>query len=191
MRIVLMGPPGGGKGTQAGLLKQQWQVPHISTGELLRAAVRDGTPLGLKAKATMDAGELVSDDLMLGLIEERLSQPDAQTGFILDGYPRNLSQAESLDQVLARIQQPVSGALLVEVDSEKIVDRLAKRAQQEGRSDDNEATVRKRLAIYAEQTAPVANYYAEKGQLVQVLGEGEIAEVTQRILAAVNEAGWG
>ncbi len=190
MRIVLMGPPGGGKGTQATILKEQWNVPHISTGDLLRAAVRDATPLGLKAKAAMDAGELVSDDLMLGLIEERLGQSDARTGFILDGYPRNLCQAESLDQVLARIQQPVSGALLVEVDAEKIVERLAKRAQQEGRSDDNEATVRKRLAIYAEQTAPVANYYAEQGQLVRVLGEGDIDEVTQRILAAVTQAGW-
>lgn len=190
MRIVLMGPPGGGKGTQAGLLKQQWQVPHISTGELLRAAVREGTPLGLQAKATMDAGELVSDDLMLGLIEERLAEPDAQAGFILDGYPRNLSQAKSLDEVLERIKQPVSGALLVEVDPERIVERLAKRAAQEGRSDDNEATVRKRLAIYAEQTAPVANYYAEQGQLVRVLGEGEIEQVTRRILAAVEQAGW-
>ncbi len=190
MRIVLMGPPGGGKGTQAGLLKQKWQVPHISTGELLRAAVRDGTPLGLKAKATMDAGELVSDDLMLDLIEERLSQDDAKNGFILDGYPRNLSQAKSLDDVLARIGQPICGALLIEVDAERIVERLAKRAEQEGRSDDNEATVRKRLGIYAEQTAPVANYYAEQGQLVQVLGEGDITEVTQRILAAVNQAGW-
>lgn len=190
MRIVLMGPPGGGKGTQAGLLKEQWRVPHISTGELLRAAVRDGTPLGLQAKATMDAGELVSDDLMLGLIEERLAQPDAENGFILDGYPRNLSQAESLDTVLRRIGQPLSGALLVEVDAERIVERLAKRATEEGRSDDNEDTVRKRLAIYAEQTAPVANYYAEQGQLVQVLGEGEIAAVTERILAAVRQAGW-
>lgn len=190
MRIVLMGPPGGGKGTQAGLLKQKWQVPHISTGDLLRAAVRDGTPLGLKAKATMDAGELVSDDLMLGLIEERLSQDDAKAGFILDGYPRNLSQARSLDDVLARIGQPICGALLVEVDPERIVERLAKRAEQEGRSDDDEATVRKRLGIYAEQTAPVANYYAEQGQLVQVLGEGDISEVTQRILAAVDQAGW-
>ncbi len=190
MRIVLMGPPGGGKGTQAGILKQQWQIPHISTGELLRAAVRDGTPLGLQAKATMDAGELVSDDLMLGLIEARLSQPDAAAGFILDGYPRNLSQAESLDVVLARIGQPVSGALLVEVDPEHIVERLAKRAEQEGRSDDDETTVRKRLAIYAEQTAPVAHYYARQGQLVRVLGEGGIEEITQRILAAVEQAGW-
>lgn len=190
MRIVLMGPPGGGKGTQAGLLKQKWQVPHISTGDLLRAAVRDGSPLGLKAKATMDAGELVSDDLMLDLIEERLAQDDAKNGFILDGYPRNLSQAKSLDDVLTRIGQPICGALLIEVDAERIVERLAKRAEQEGRSDDDEATVRKRLGIYAEQTAPVANYYAEQGQLIQVLGEGDITEVTQRILAAVSQAGW-
>ncbi len=185
-----MGPPGGGEGTQAGLLKQKWQVPHISTGDLLRAAVRDGSPLGLKAKATMDAGELVSDDLMLDLIEERLAQDDAKNGFILDGYPRNLSQAKSLDDVLTRIGQPICGALLIEVDAERIVERLARRAEQEGRSDDDEATVRKRLGIYAEQTAPVANYYAEQGQLIQVLGEGDITEVTQRILAAVSQAGW-
>lgn len=190
MRIVLMGPPGCGKGTQAALLKQEWQVPHISTGDLLRAAVHNATPLGLKAKAAMDAGELVSDDLMLGLIEERLGQEDTQPGFILDGYPRNLSQAEALDVVLTRIGQPVAGVLLIEVDPEQIVTRLAKRAEQEGRSDDNEATVRKRLSIYAEQTAPVANYYAAKEQLIRVLGEGDITQITQRIYAAIQQAGW-
>jgi len=190
MRIVLMGPPGCGKGTQAALLKQKWQVPHISTGDLLRAAVHHATPLGLKAKAAMDAGELVSDDLVLGLIEERLGQEDTQPGFILDGYPRNLSQAEALDKVLARIGQSIAGVLLIEVDPEQIVKRLAKRAEQEGRSDDNEDTVRKRLNIYTEQTTPVANYYAAKEQLVRILGAGDIPQITQRIYAAIQQAGW-
>ena len=186
MRIVLLGPPGSGKGTQAARLKDRLNVPHISTGDLLRAAVKAGTPLGLQAKAAMDAGELVSDELMLGLIEERLGQDDIAAGYILDGYPRNLAQAEALDTVLDRLGQPVDKALALTVDEEQIVQRLAKRAAEEGRSDDTEEVVRNRLAVYREQTAPVTGYYDERSLLVEVDGMGEIDEITRRLLDALN-----
>jgi len=181
MRIVLLGAPGSGKGTQAALLVNDLNLPHISTGELLRSAVKAGTELGKKAKVVMDRGELVSDDIMLGLIEERLAQPDAKAGFILDGYPRNLAQARALDELLARIEQPVDEALQIDVDVDMVIERIAKRAAEEGRSDDTEAVVRNRMKIYSDQTAPVINYYAQQGLLSRVLGEGTIEEVFQRI----------
>jgi len=181
MRIVLLGAPGSGKGTQAALLVEELDLPHISTGDLLRSAVKQGTLLGQKAKAVMDRGELVSDDIMLGLIEERLSQADVKAGFILDGYPRNLAQAEALDELLERLAQPVDEALQIDVDTELVIQRIAKRAAEEGRSDDSEEVVRNRMVIYAEQTAPVVEYYARKGVLSRVLGEGSIDEVFQRI----------
>ncbi|MEE4639070.1 MAG: adenylate kinase [Wenzhouxiangella sp.] len=186
MRIVLLGPPGSGKGTQAARLKDLLNVPHISTGDLLRAAVKAGTPLGLQAKAAMDAGELVSDELMLDLIEERLGQDDIANGYILDGYPRNLAQAEALDAVLSRIGQPVDKALALTVDEEQIVKRLAKRAAEEGRSDDTEEVVRNRLGVYRAQTAPVIGYYAERGLLVEVDGMGSIEDISQRLLDAIR-----
>ncbi len=181
MRIVLLGAPGSGKGTQAALLVEDLGLPHISTGDLLRAAVKAGTELGVKAKAVMDRGEFVSDDIMLSLIEERLSQPDAQAGFILDGYPRNLEQARSLDELLERIGQPVDEALQIDVDVEQVIARIAKRAAEEGRSDDTEEVARKRMSVYADQTAPVVDYYARQGLLSRILGEGSIEEVFQRI----------
>lgn len=181
MRIVLMGAPGSGKGTQAALIVKELALPHISTGDLLRAAVAAGTELGRQAKAVMDRGELVSDDIVLGLLEERLAQDDAANGFILDGYPRNIAQAEALDGLLERLGQPVDEALQIDVDEEQVVQRIAKRAALEGRSDDTEETVRNRLKVYAEQTAPVVDYYARKGVLSRVLGDGSIEEVFQRI----------
>jgi len=181
MRIVLMGAPGSGKGTQAALIVKELALPHISTGDLLRAAVAAGTELGRQAKAVMDRGELVSDDIVLGLLEERLAQDDAANGFILDGYPRNIAQAEALDALLERLGQPVDEALQIDVDEEQVVQRIAKRAALEGRSDDTEETVRNRLKVYAEQTAPVVDYYARKGVLSRVLGDGSIEEVFQRI----------
>jgi len=186
MRIVLLGPPGSGKGTQAAMLKESLDVPHISTGDLLRAAVAAGTTLGRQAKAAMDAGELVSDELMLGLIEERMGADDVAGGYILDGYPRNLSQARALDVVLERIGMPVDNALSLVVDEEQIVQRLAKRSEQEGRSDDNEQVVRNRLAVYREQTAPVTGYYAEKGLLSEVDGVGSIETINQRLRSALG-----
>jgi len=188
MRIVLLGPPGSGKGTQAALLRDRLGLAHISTGVLLREAVEQRTELGLKAKRYMDAGDLVPDDLMLGLIEERLGQPDVANGFILDGYPRNLVQAEALDDVLERIGQPVDVAISVTVNESEIVDRLSKRAIEEGRSDDTEEVIRNRLRVYAEQTAPVAGHYAERGQLREVDGMGTVEEVNQRMLAMLDSA---
>jgi len=181
MRIVLLGAPGSGKGTQAALLVEELKLPHISTGELLRSAVKAGTELGIKAKAVMDRGELVSDDIMLGLIEERLSQADAKAGFILDGYPRNLAQAHALDKLLERINQPVDEALQIDVDVDLVISRIAKRAAEEGRSDDTEEVVRNRMKVYSDQTAPVVDYYARQGVLTRVLGEGTIEQVFQRI----------
>ena len=181
MRIVIMGAPGSGKGTQAALIVEELGLDHISTGDLLRAAVAAGTELGKKAREGMDRGELVSDDIVLGLLEERLQQGSAGSGFILDGFPRNIAQAEALDAVLERIGQPVDEALQIDIDEEQVVARIAKRAALEGRSDDTEATVRNRLKVYGEQTAPVVDFYAGKGILSRVLGEGSIEEVFQRI----------
>ena len=186
MRIVLLGPPGSGKGTQAALLVTQLGVPHISTGALLRDAADRGTELGLKAKALSDKGELVPDDDITGILEERLSLADVANGFILDGYPRNLAQAESLTKLLERLDQPVEKAILIDIDAEQIVKRIAKRAEVEGRADDTEATVRNRLRVYAEQTAPVADYYAHRGLLTRVLGDGGIDEISQRILSILS-----
>lgn len=181
MRIVLLGAPGSGKGTQAALLVKELGLRHISTGDLLRSAVSAGSKLGLQAKAVMDRGELVSDDIMLGLIEERLSQADVKNGFILDGYPRNTAQAKALDDLLERMGQPVDEALLIDVDEEMVVGRIARRAAEEGRTDDTEEVVRNRLKVYAAQTAPVVDFYADNGVLSRILGEGTIDEVFQRI----------
>ena len=181
MRIVLLGAPGSGKGTQAALLEQELNLPHISTGELLRSAVKAGSELGIKAKAVIDRGELVSDDIMLALIEERLSHADVAVGFILDGYPRNLTQARALDELLERIGQPVDEALQIDIDVEMVIARIAGRAAEEGRSDDTEEVVRNRMKVYSDHTAPVVDYYAQQGLLSRVLGDGTIDDVFQRI----------
>ena len=145
MRLVLLGAPGSGKGTQASRLKAELAVPHISTGDMLRAAVAAGTPMGVQAKAVMAAGQLVSDDILLGMLEDRLAQADAQTGFILDGYPRNLAQAGALDELLARIGQPLDAVVKLDVPNATILARCEIRYKAEGRADDNPDTVRKRL----------------------------------------------
>ncbi len=186
MRLVLLGAPGSGKGTQASRLKTALGVPHISTGDMLRAAVAAGTAMGLKAKAVMEAGQLVSDDILLGMLEERLAQDDAKAGFILDGYPRNLVQADALDHLLVKIGQPLNAVIKFEVPNEVIIGRCEIRFEAEGRADDNPVTVRKRLAIYAEQTAPVADFYARRGKLQVVDGVGELDEVTARIRRALR-----
>ncbi len=186
MRLVLLGAPGSGKGTQAARLKAVLGVPHISTGDMLRTAVAAGTAMGLKAKAVMEAGQLVSDDILLGMLEERLAQDDAKAGFILDGYPRNLVQADALDHLLAKIGQPLDAVIKLEVPNTAIIGRCEIRFEAEGRADDNPDTVRKRLAIYAEQTAPVADFYARLGKLQVVDGVGELDEVTARIRQALR-----
>jgi adenylate kinase len=189
MRIVFLGAPGSGKGTQAARLKDELGIAHISTGDLLRGEVAAGTELGRKAKAVMDAGQLVSDDIVLGMLENRLARDDTRNGFILDGYPRNLAQCDALAGLLTRIGKPLDVAVLLEVPEQLLFDRLAGRAQAEGRKDDTPETVRKRLTVYADQTAPLIGYYRGKGALVEVDGVGEMNEVYSRILAAVHSRG--
>jgi adenylate kinase len=186
MRIVLLGAPGSGKGTQAARLKAAMQLAHISTGDLLRAQVAAGTPLGLKAKAVMESGQLVSDDIVLGMLEDRLRQTDTAPGFILDGYPRNLAQAAALDALLERMGLPLNAVVKLDVPAEAIIGRCEIRYRAEGRADDEPATVRKRLDVYAAQTAPVSDFYANRGQLRVVDGVGTLDEVYARIVAALG-----
>jgi len=188
MRIVLLGAPGSGKGTQAARLKAQLGVAHVSTGDLLRAQVAAGTPLGIAAKTVMESGKLVSDQTVLGMLEDRLVQPDAQAGFILDGYPRNLVQADALDALLKRLEMPLDVAVLLHVDSEMLFERLAGRARAEDRKDDNPATVRERLRVYTDQTEPVIGYYRQRNKLAALDGVGSLETVYARILAAVDAA---
>ena len=186
MRLVLLGPPGSGKGTQAARLKVELGVPHISTGDMLRAAVAAGTPTGLTAKAVMDAGKLVSDDILLAMLEERLSQDDVKNGFILDGYPRNLAQADALDHLLAKIGQPLDAVVKLDVPSEAIIDRVKIRFEAEHRKDDNPDVVRDRLQVYAQETAPVADFFARRGKLQVINGVGHLDEVTARVRSALS-----
>jgi adenylate kinase len=186
MRIVLLGAPGSGKGTQAALMVERLGVPHISTGVLLRNAAKRGTELGLKAKSIIDRGELVPDEIMSDMIEERLSRADMTNGFILDGYPRNLAQAKSLNEMLERLGQSADIAIQIDVDPEQIIKRLAGRAQQEDRADDNEKIVRNRMRVYHEKTAPVIDYYANRGLLTHVLGDGSVEVILERILSVLN-----
>jgi adenylate kinase len=185
MRLVLLGAPGSGKGTQATRLKDHLQVPHISTGDLLRAEVAAGSTLGLAAKEIMARGDLVSDSILLGMLEARFSRPDTDNGFILDGYPRNLAQASALGELLARIGQPIDRAAQLDVDSELLVQRIAGRAKAEGRADDNPESVRKRLDIYTQQTAPVVEYYRQHGMLTVIDGVGTLDAVFTRIVEAI------
>ena len=186
MRLVLLGAPGSGKGTQAARLKEHLQVPHISTGDLLRAEVAAGSKLGLEAKEVMARGELVSDAILLGMLEDRISRPDTANGFILDGYPRNLAQADALDVLLKRIGQPMDYAVQLEVPTELLVERIAGRAAAEGRADDNPESVRKRLEVYDSQTAPVIEFYRQHGQLTVVDGVGSLDEVFTRLVSALS-----
>ncbi len=186
MRLVLLGAPGSGKGTQAARLKEHLQVPHISTGDLLRAEVAAGSPLGLAAKEVMASGQLVSDAILLGMLEDRFSRPDTRNGFILDGYPRNLAQAAALDVLLARLKQPFDYAVQLEVATELLVERIAGRAQAEGRADDSPESVRTRLQIYNDQTAPVIGYYRQQGQLTVIDGVGSLDDVFTRIVEAIQ-----
>ena len=186
MRLVLLGAPGSGKGTQAARLREHLQVPHISTGDLLRAAVAAGTPLGLQAKAVMAAGNLVSDEIVLGMLEERFQQSDTVNGFILDGYPRNLAQANALHGLLTRIRQPMDIAVQLDVATELLVERIAGRAAAEGRADDSPEAVRNRLKVYEQQTAPVVDFYRNQGKLAHLDGVGAPDEVFTRIIEAIS-----
>lgn len=181
MRAVLLGPPGAGKGTQADLIQEKLGVPHISTGDLLRSAVERQTDLGKRAKGFMDEGKLVPDDLVIGLIRERL-QGDAAGGFLLDGFPRNLAQGETLEMLLRE-----SGVSLDHVISLAVpIDELVKRMLGRGRSDDNEETIRARLGVYEGETAPLCDYYRDRGVLREIDGLGSPDEISARILAQVQ-----
>ena len=180
-RILLLGAPGAGKGTQAATLVERLGIPHISTGDMLRKAVADETEIGLKAKAVMDSGKLVSDEIVIAIAEERLAQPDAKKGFVLDGFPRTRAQAEALDGMLGRLGTPLSRCIAVTVDTEAVVQRLLKRAELEGRVDDNEETIRERMCVYDTQTAPLLDYYNGKDILSEVDGMGTVEEVSARI----------
>ncbi len=213
MKIILLGKPGAGKGTQAKMLIDKYKIPQISTGDILRKAVADGTPLGKEAKAIMERGELVPDKIVLGLVEERLKQDDCKKGFILDGFPRNTAQAEALDQLLNNIKMPLDSALSVDVPKDDLMKRLTGRRtckscqqmynvyfsppKKEGvcdkcggelfqRDDDKEETIRKRLDVYDAQTAPLIDYYKKKGILKSVVGVGSIEEIFKKVCTVLE-----
>jgi adenylate kinase len=212
-RVVLLGAPGAGKGTQAKMLIEKFKIPQISTGDILRKAVADGTPLGKEAKVIMDSGGLVSDKIVLGLVEERLKQPDCKNGFILDGFPRNTAQAEALDKILAGSGMPLTTALNIDVDLNDLLKRLTGRRtckscgqmyniyfsppKKEGicdkcggplfqRDDDKEETIKKRLDIYQQQTSPLISYYSKKNIMKTVVGVGSIDDIFKKAVAALS-----
>jgi len=185
-RLLLLGPPGAGKGTQAERLMHALGIPQISTGDMLRAAVKAGSEIGRRAKVFMDRGDLVPDEVVIGVAEERLRQPDAAKGFILDGFPRTAAQAEALDAMLRRLGVGLERCVALRVDEDELVERLLKRAELEGRSDDNEETIRNRMRVYREKTQPLIDYYAGRGVLEEVDGEGSLDEVAARIEEALR-----
>jgi adenylate kinase len=181
MRAIFLGPPGSGKGTQAKLLAERLAVPAISTGDMLREAVRLNTPLGRRAKSVMEAGELVSDDLVIGLIRERIALPDARRGFLLDGFPRTIEQAVALDRLLEGNGETLDAVINLLVPEGVLVERMVGRAALEGREDDRPETVRERLRVYRDKTAPLVDHYGARGLLIDVDGSGSIEEVSGRI----------
>ena len=178
-RIVLLGPPGAGKGTQAMLIAKRFSLAHISTGDMMRAAIADGSEVGKKAKSFMDAGKLVPDEVVIDLIKARLAQLDCEVGFLLDGFPRTLPQAEALDVLLAGLKMPLTNVIELQVPEDVLVKRILARAESgSGRSDDNEQVIRKRFAVYREQTLPLTDYYAKSGRLSQLDGVGSVEEIS-------------
>ena len=187
MRLLIRGPPGAGKGTQADVLASALGVPHISTGDIFRANVSAGTPLGEEAQRYMDAGEYVPDSITNAMVRDRISHDDCQPGFLLDGYPRTLEQVNELDMMLVSDGNRLDRVLELTVDTEEVVDRLLKRAQEQGRADDTADVIRRRLEVYFDQTAPLVAVYRERGILLQVDGAGDVAEVSERILSALRD----
>ena len=188
MRMILLGAPGSGKGTQGQKLAEALGVPCISTGDALRAAVRKGSELGRKAKAMMDAGALVADTLVLGIVEDRLRQADARNGFILDGFPRNIRQAVALDELLQRQDLPAVDVVVnLDVNEGKILRRLLQRAEEQGRADDREDVIRSRIQVYTAETLPLIDYYTAQSKLLRLSGSGAVEEVFQGIVAAITE----
>jgi adenylate kinase len=181
MNILLLGPQGSGKGTQAKKISEAYEIPHIATGDMFRAAIASGSELGRRVAPLLAAGELVPDDVTIALIRDRLSEDDAQEGFVLDGFPRNLAQAEALDAMLEEIDRPLSAVVLLELTDDIARERLAKRAAIEGRADDQPAAIERRLRDYHEQTEPVVDHYLATGKLVKMHAERPIDEVWAEI----------
>jgi adenylate kinase len=189
MQLVIMGPPGAGKGTQAKLIAEHYQIPAISTGDMFRAMKTADTPLARQVREIMESGGYVSDEITNAIVADRLGMDDCAPGFLLDGYPRTLQQVQTLDDYLADSKRPLSAVISLLADTEEVVARLLKRAVIDGRADDNEETIRVRLRVYAEQTEPLLEVYRSRGLLVEVDGLGEIPEVSERIFAALDAHG--
>jgi adenylate kinase len=186
MRLIIMGPPGAGKGTQAKYIAEHFKIPAISTGDIFRANVTQGTPLGVEAKRYMDAGEYVPDEVTNRMVRNRIDEPDAAPGFLLDGYPRTLAQVEELDGMIKFTGHELDAVVVLTVDQDEIVSRLLQRAQVEGRADDTEDVIRRRQEVYVEQTEPLIEVYRSRGLLVEVDGMGEVDEVKARIFDALD-----
>lgn len=188
-RLLLIGPPGAGKGTQAAKLAEAFQIPAISTGDIFRENVKNETELGQQAKAFMDRGEYVPDSLTNALVRDRLDWDDAKQGFLLDGYPRTADQVEELDSILGDKNESLNAVVLITADTDEVVRRLLNRAQEQGRADDTEDVIRRRLEVYAEQTAPLIDVYSKRNLVTEVDGLGAVSEVTARILEALASRG--
>ena len=186
MRLLILGPPGAGKGTQASRIAEALKIPAISTGDIFRANIKNETPLGLQVKEILASGGYVSNDITNAIVADRLAQPDCETGFLLDGYPRTLDQVGALDEILAGRGGELDAVLELTVDEDEVVGRLLRRAEIEGRVDDTEDVIRERMALYHRETAPLAEVYAGRGLLVQVDGLGEVDEVCDRIGATLD-----
>jgi adenylate kinase len=186
MRLILLGPPGAGKGTQAKILIDAYGIPQLSTGDILRSAIAAKTPMGLAAKEIMDRGDLVPDEVVNGIISERLDAEDARAGFILDGFPRTIPQAEALDQMLEEKGMQIDGVIEIVADPDVLVDRIVNRARESGRADDSAEVVRKRLEVYRELTEPLVGYYREHGLVKTVDGMQPVEEVTASIRRALH-----
>jgi adenylate kinase len=186
MRLIILGPPGAGKGTQAARIAEHYGIPAISTGDIFRANITNETELGTQVKEILAAGGYVSDEITNAIVADRLAQDDCAPGFLLDGYPRTLAQVDALDAMLAEHGSRLDRVLELVVDDEVVVARLLKRAEIEGRADDTEEVVRERMAIYHRETRPLSDTYRERGLLVEVHGEGEVDEVTERVIAALG-----
>ncbi|MBZ5739644.1 adenylate kinase [Nocardioides mangrovi] len=187
MRLIIMGPPGAGKGTQAKFIAEHFKIPAISTGDIFRANVSEGTPLGLEAKRYMDAGEYVPDEVTNLMVRNRIDEPDAVSGFLLDGYPRTLAQVEELDGMINFTGHRLDAVVCLTVDQDEIVGRLLQRAQVEGRADDTEDVIRRRQEVYLEQTEPLIEVYKQRGIVVEIDGMGEVSDVTSRIFEALDQ----
>jgi adenylate kinase len=186
MRLLIMGPPGAGKGTQAKRIAEHYGIPAISTGDIFRAMKTSDTPLARQVRAIMESGGYVSDEITNEIVKDRLAQSDCAAGFLLDGYPRTLQQVQTLDDYLAEADRPLDAVVSLLADIDEVVARLLKRAEIDGRSDDNEETIRVRLQVYAEQTEPLLEVYRSRDTLVEVDGLGPIDEVSERVFAALD-----